>query len=92
MGNFLALPSKRTLQDYTHVTKFEAGTSSAVIERMKKDMDFNHLSPSQRKIGLLMDEMKIKSGLVFNKSSGRLVGFIELPEVNEELKQLEASW
>ena len=37
-----------------------------------------------------MDEMKIKSGLVYNRSSGRLVGFIELPEVSDELRKLEA--
>ena len=37
-----------------------------------------------------MDEMKIKSGLVFSKSSGRLVGFIELSNVSSDLKKLES--
>ena len=72
VGNFLALPSERTLWDYTHVIKFQRGTSSDI--RLKADMDFEHISPSQKKIALIMDEMKIKSGLVFNKSSGKLVG------------------
>ena len=38
VGNFLHLPSKRTLQDYTHVMKFNAGTSSDVMERFKRDV------------------------------------------------------
>ena len=38
---------------------------------------------------LLFDEMKIKSSLVYSKSSGKLVGFTELGEVNEKLNQFE---
>jgi len=33
-----------------------------------------------------MDEMKIKSGLVFNKHSGSLVGFVDLGSVNEDIE------
>lgn len=36
-------------------------------------------------MSLLFDEMKIKSGLVFRRSTGRLVGFIDLGDVNNEL-------
>ena len=32
--------------------------------------------------------MKIKSGLVFNRSTGRLVGFTDLGDVNNELDVL----
>ena len=34
---------------------------------------------------LLMDKMKIKSGLVFNKHSGTLVGFVDLGSVNHDI-------
>ena len=34
-----------------------------------------------------MDEMKIKSGLAFSKSSGKLVGFCDLGTVNSELSE-----
>jgi hypothetical protein len=87
--SFLALPSQRTLQDYTHVMKFEAGTSSAVVNRMKEDMGFQDSTSSKRKVALLLDEMKIKAGLVFNKSSGKLVGFVDLPNIGNELENLE---
>ena len=35
-----------------------------------------------------MDEMKIKSGLAFSKSSGKLVGFCDLGSVNSELNEM----
>ena len=35
--------------------------------------------------------MKIKSGLVFNKSSGNLVGFMDLGDVNDDIEKLEMS-
>ena len=37
---------------------------------------------------LLLDEMKIKSGLVFNKNSGELVGFSNLGEVNQDIDKI----
>ena len=32
--------------------------------------------------------MKIKSGLVFNKHTGRLTGFVDLGEVNSDIESL----
>jgi len=40
----------------------------------------------QRQISLLIDEMKIKSGLVFNKHSGNLVGFADISSVNRDIE------
>lgn len=78
MGNFIALPSQRTLCDYTHIMQVHSGVSYAMISHMKDDMNFPSSSVTQKMVGVLVDEMKIKSGLVFNKSSGRLVGFVDL--------------
>ena len=36
------------------------------------------VSCGHRHTALMMDEMKLKSGLVFAKSSGSLVGFVDL--------------
>lgn len=91
VGQFLTLPSERTLRDYTHVLKFDVGTSSAIIQRLKEDMDYENCTPTQKKICLLIDEMKLKSRLVFSKTSGRLVGFVDLGSVNEEIEQLASS-
>ena len=36
---------------------------------------------------LSMDEIKIKSGLVFDKHSGCLIGFVDLGGANRDLEQ-----
>ena len=61
VGNFLSLPTQRTLRDYTHFTSFQTGLSVPVINKFKEDM--RPSSSSQRKVTILMDEMKVKSGL-----------------------------
>ena len=38
---------------------------------------------------ILFDEMKIKSGLVFSKTTGKVIGFTEVGEVDEELSEFE---
>ena len=91
VGQFLTLPSERTLRDYTHVLKFGVGTSPTIIQRLKEDMEYEKCTPTQKKICLLIDEMKLKSKLVYSKASGRLVGFVDLGSVNEEIEQLASS-
>ena len=51
--SFLALPSQRTLRDYTHVMKFDAGVSGDVVKRLKEDMEFDRCSSSQKKVTVL---------------------------------------
>ena len=58
---------------------------------LKEDMDYENCTPTQKKVCLLIDEMKLKSRLVFSKTSGRLVGFVDLGSVNEEIEQLASS-
>lgn len=91
VGNFLALPSRRTLCDYTHVTSVGAGVSQDMIQRMKKDMDFDSITSPEKIVGVMLDEMKVKSGLVFNRRSGRLVGFVDLGTIAGELEALQFS-
>lgn len=83
IGQFFTLPSDRTLRDYTHFMRFDAGTSPSILQRLKEDMNFSECTVVQKKVALLIDEMKVKSGLVFSKSSGRLVGFVDLGKVNQ---------
>ncbi len=44
-----------------------------------------------KKFVILLDEMKIKSGIVFNKKLGKLVGFVDLGTINNDLEVLESS-
>lgn len=36
----------------------------------------------------MLDEMKIKSDLVFNKNTGELVGFTNLSQVNQDIEEI----
>jgi hypothetical protein len=38
VGNFLALPSRRTLSDYTNVMTVQSGVTIEMIDRLKRDM------------------------------------------------------
>lgn len=49
------------------------------------------LSDNERMLTLLFDEMKVKGGLVFSKSTGRLIGFTDLEKVNHDLDDLFSS-
>jgi len=40
-------------------------------------------------VGLVIDEMYVKEGLVFEKSTGSLVGYSDLEEVNNLLAEVE---
>lgn len=47
-------------------------------------------APLHKVCALSMDEMKIKSGLVFSKRSGNLVGFVDLSSANRDIERLAA--
>ena len=71
---------------YTHWTTPHSGVQKEYIEEFIRLMDVT--SCVQKHCCLSMDEMKIKSGLVFNKHTGKLVGFVDLGSVNHEIELL----
>ena len=77
----IKLPSERTLRDYVHYFKSEPGfQTEASIEK---------LSLERRYVSLIIDEMKIKESLVYNKYNGEIIGFTHLGDINDELQKLE---
>ena len=65
LSSFIALPSQRTLCDYTHVMKVTSRVSYPMIQSVERC--FINSTTANRIVGILMDEMKVKSSLVFNK-------------------------
>ena len=53
--------------------------------------DISSLSEYQRCVAVIMDEMHIREGLVYNKHSGALIGFTDLGRVNNLLLEFERS-
>jgi hypothetical protein len=88
---YLHLPTSRTLYDYTHYTEHGLGinpkTVKQLIDQARKEgcLDVNHKSF----VGILQDEVKIKSDLVYHKNTGQLIGYIHLDKVSNEILNLE---
>ncbi|KAE8742013.1 hypothetical protein FOCC_FOCC012454, partial [Frankliniella occidentalis] len=80
----IKLPSSRTLYDYSHVKPVEEGIDRTVLEsignRMKGIEDYKKYHV------LLADEMYISKNLVFQKSSGKMVGYTKLDELDREVR------
>ena len=88
-SGILVLPSLRTLRDYKNYIRQEPGFQDKVVDELKKITSkfFGH----QRYIVLLVDEMKIKSGLVYEKSSNKLIGFVDLGDADVTFATMEES-
>lgn len=85
----LALPSGRTLRDYTHFIDNKPGFNADVDKYMFEQIDVKNLKNHEVYVGVIADEMKIKEGLIFNKSSGNILGFTNLGDVNQSIDLLE---
>ena len=83
----LTLPSERTLRDYTHWMKGQAGFDRSVNRELIKEA--NVREEKDKYVVLVLDEMKIREDLVFDKHSCRLIGFVNLGDVNDSLDKFE---
>ena len=82
-SGFVKLVSDRTLRDYSHYFENKPGFQD---DQLMNEIEKNDLKGSML---LLVDEMKIKEGLVYNKVSGEIVGFTNIEDINQELLRLE---
>lgn len=84
------LPSGRTLRDYTHFVPAVVGFSTAIDKQLLQLVKQTKPSPALAKyITLVIDEMHVKEGLVFNKFSGSFTGFVQLDEISTHLLDYE---
>ena len=59
-SGFLTLPSERTLRDYTHFIKSQAGFSSDLDQFVADEARIDQLPEWKRHVVVVLDEMKIK--------------------------------
>ena len=59
-----------------------------VGEQLEREIP-SSLPDSWRYVVLLIDEMKVKEGLVFSKHSGEVIGFTKLGDIKDELVKIE---
>ena len=65
----LLLPSQRTLRDYTHYTSTVVGFSDEVDQQLMVAANISSLSEHDKCVSIIMDEMHIREGLVYDKQS-----------------------
>jgi len=83
----IRLPSGRTLRDYRHFAPVSTGLSSTTDQQLR-DLA-SRTSPLAKYVFLLIDEMYVKEGLVFDKSTGAITGFVDLGDMNNHFSDLE---
>jgi len=84
------LPSSRRLYDYSHFTEATEGCQAELIEHIKEKINKCGEEDHYSYVNLMFDEMHIRSGLVFSRSSGELVGYTKLSGVEEELEKMQS--
>ena len=85
------LPSQRTLHDYTNCIKTKSGSSADVDCQLMHAMDLGQCPEWHKFVIILIDEMHIQEGLVYDKHSGQMTGFVNLGKVNNLLLEFEHS-
>lgn len=89
-SGIIFLPTTRTLQDYQHISRcsqigFSATADHQLLELIKQKQPA-HLA---RYVFILIDEMYLKEGLIYEKSTGALIGFSDLGGVLQQLQEEE---
>ena len=88
-SGILTLPSAQTLREYTHLSPTRVGFSADAERQL---LDVLNLREGLAKYGvILIDEMYVKQGVVFDKSTGAMIGFTDLGEVSNQLSEFERS-
>lgn len=90
---FIGLPSTRTLFDYSRYLPNRTGFAKENAEHLKAEGEalglFDENCHWKRYVGLLQDEIQINQGLVYEKHSGNLIGYIDLDDTANELEALQ---
>ena len=87
----IALPLQWTLRDYSNAVKAGPGFSLKVDRQLLQAAKLTTSPDYHRLIIVLIDEMHVKEELVYDKHSGRLIGFVDLGDMNNHLACFEES-
>lgn len=90
MSGILSLPSERRLFDFSQFTEIKEGVNEGLLSQFKTAFDEKCTQDHEKYFSLLLDEMSIRSDLVYDGRSGELVGFTNLTSLEAELSSLEA--
>ena len=84
----IGLPTTRTLRDYRHFgSHCQAGFTATADHQLLDLIKQRKPSHLAKYVILLIDEMYVKEGLVYEKNTGALIGFSDLGGVVQELNE-----
>lgn len=81
----IRIPSERTLRDYSNHIQTNTDFQKEVLEQLRKEVKIEKLSEAKKHVSLLVDEMSVEESLVYDKFSGKLVGFIDLGSITNDV-------
>ena len=85
----MVLLSERTLCDYRHHAPSGCGFSKATDVQLLEMLEHTKPTHLAKYITIIMNEMYIEEGLVFQRSSNALIGYQDLGDVNNLLHDAE---
>lgn len=88
----ITLPSERTLSDYRHHSSSTSGFSYSTDMQLLDLLKSQEPSELAKYVTVVLDEMYVREGLVFQKSSGALIGYSDLGEINNMLNDAERQY
>lgn len=86
-SGFISLPSERSLRDYTNYIKATPGLHFNVLKQMKEQSKVSEMPAAKSYVTILLDEMKVKEDIVYDKLTGGMIGFVNLGSINDQLRQ-----
>ena len=75
--------------DYANCVKSEVGFSTPVDRQLFEAANLATCPEYEKLVVLLVDEMYIREDLVYEKQTGKLIGFTNLGEINNHLLAFE---
>ena len=78
-SKFLVLPHESTLLDYSNYLNVSPGVNVEILKTISEESDESF----RQNVTIIFDEIKIKSNLVYSKSTGKLKGFTECGDIND---------
>uniref|UniRef100_A0A1X7V315 Transposable element P transposase-like RNase H domain-containing protein n=1 Tax=Amphimedon queenslandica TaxID=400682 RepID=A0A1X7V315_AMPQE len=91
-GKILHLPSQCTLRQYSNALNSSAGFSNELDEQLFRDMNVPTLQEYQKYVGLLGNETFIREGLVYDKSTAKLMGYCNIGNINNHFFWRKNIW
>lgn len=85
----IRLPSGRTLRDYRQFSPAVSGFSNINDKQLRDMANQKCLLQNSKYVSILIDEMHVKEGLVYSKSTGAIVGFYDMGDLNNEFSEYE---